>query len=157
MTHEVEILTAPVYLDASALVKLLVPEPESDALNVALVGARDVVISDLALTEAASALGRRRREGVLTPADARRLYREAEHLADTCRGTELTPPVHRRAERLLLGAHPGPLRTLDALHVALALEAGAATVVTYDPRLRDAAASQGLFVAAPAGSSGLHP
>ncbi len=157
MTHDDEILSAPVYLDASALVKLLVPEPESDPLNAALVGAGDVVISDLALTEAASALGRRRREGVLTPAEMRRLYREAERLADACRGAELTPPVHRRAERLLLGVHPGPLRALDALHVALALEAGAATVVTYDPRLRDAAASQGLFVAAPAASPGLRP
>ncbi len=157
MTHEVEILSAPAYLDASALVKLLVPEPESDALNAALVGARDVVISDLALTETASALGRRRREGVLTQAEMRRVYREAEHLAESCRGGELTPPVHRRAERLLLGAQAVPLRALDALHVALALEAGAATIVTYDPRLREAAASQGLFVAAPAAGPGLHP
>jgi predicted nucleic acid-binding protein len=40
-----------------------------------------------------------------------------------------------------------PLRALDALHVALALDADAATVVTYDPRLKAAASSQGLFVA----------
>ncbi len=57
------------------------------------------------------------------------------------------PAVHRRAERLLLTASRVPLRSLDALHLALALESGAATLVTYDPRLRDAAASQGLFVA----------
>ncbi len=36
---------------------------------------------------------------------------------------------------------------LDALHLATALDAKAATVVTFDPRLRDAASSQGLFVA----------
>ena len=35
----------PVYLDASALVKLFVPEPESGALNEALVGAEDEIIS----------------------------------------------------------------------------------------------------------------
>ena len=40
-----------------------------------------------------------------------------------------------------------PLRALDALHLATALDAEAATVVTFDPRLRDAAGSQGLFVA----------
>jgi predicted nucleic acid-binding protein len=40
-----------------------------------------------------------------------------------------------------------PLRALDALHLATALDAGAATVVTFDPRLREAAASQGLLVA----------
>jgi uncharacterized protein len=146
VTRARDVLSPPVYLDASALVKLLVPEPESDSLNDALVGAQDVIVSDLALTETASALGRRRREGLLTQAQSRRLYREAETLAASCRVGELTPPVHRRAERLLLTAS-SPLRSLDALHVALALEAGAATLVTYDPRLREAAASHGLFVA----------
>ncbi len=140
-------LSPPVYLDASALVKLLVPEPESDALNRALVGIEDVVFSDLALTETASALGRRTREGRLSPSQSRRLYREAEKLAALCRRAELVASVHRRAERLVLTASAIPLRSIDALHLALALEAGAATLVTYDPRLRDAAASQGLFVA----------
>jgi predicted nucleic acid-binding protein len=157
MTGGFDVLSPPVYLDASALVKLLVPEPESDALNEALVETRDVVVSDLALTETASALGRRGREGQLTAAEVRRLYREAEHLAASCRGAELTPPVHRRAERLLLIASTVPLRALDALHIALALEAGAATVVTFDARLRDAAASQGLFVAPSGATPGLRP
>jgi predicted nucleic acid-binding protein len=58
----------------------------------------------------------------------------------------LTPPVHRRAERLLLTLTV-PLRTPDALNLAAALDAEAATVVTFDPRLRDAAISQGLFTA----------
>jgi uncharacterized protein len=137
----------PAYLDASALVKLLVPEPESDALNDALLRVEGVIISDLALTEVASALGRRTREGVLRVPEARRLYREAEKLARSCRIAELTPPVHRRAERLLLASVEAPLRSLDALHVALALDAEAATLVAYDPRLRTAAAAQGLFVA----------
>jgi len=149
----VESPAPPVYLDASALVKLLVPEPESDALNQALLGVADVVISDLTLTEAVPALGRRRREERLTPGESRRLYREAQKHAAACRRAEITPPVHRRAERLLLTAPAVPFRTLDALHVALALEAGAATLVTYDPRLRDAASSQGLFVAAPPGEA----
>lgn len=136
----------PIYLDASALVKLFVPEPESEALNQALVGAEDVIVSDLALTEMASALGRRTREGLLTVSESRRLYREAEKLAASCQRAELTPPIHRRAERLLLSSREVPLGALDALHIATALDAEAATLVTYDPRLRDAAASQGLFV-----------
>ncbi len=136
----------PVYLDASALVKLVVPEPESDDLNQALAGLTSVIVSDLALTEMASALGRRRREQRLTRDEAQRLYREASKLQASSYRAELTPPVHRRAERLLLSVAI-PLRALDALHVATALEAKAATLVTFDPRLRDAAASQGLFVA----------
>ena len=138
----------PVYLDASALVKLFVPEEGSDALNQGLAGLTDVIVSDLALTEMASALGRRTREHRLSREDAQRLYREASKLHAASRRAELTPPIHRRAERLMLSLTI-PLRTLDALHLATALDAAAATVVTFDPRLRDAAASQGLFVAAP--------
>jgi uncharacterized protein len=136
----------PIYLDASALVKLFVSEPESEALNQALVGAEDVIFSDLALTEMASALGRRTREGRLAFVESRRLYREAEKLVASCRRAELTPPIHRRAERLLLSSDL-PLRAQDALHLATALDAEAITFVTYDPRLRDAAPPQGLFVA----------
>lgn len=136
----------PVYLDASALVKLFVPEDESDSLNEALAGLTDVIISDLALTEMASALGRRARESLLSRDVSRRLYREAVKLFTTSHRVELTPPIHRRAESLLLSLST-PLRSLDALHLATALDADAATLVSFDPRLRDAAASQGLFVA----------
>ena len=138
----------PVYLDASALVKLFVPEEESDALNQALAGLTEVIVSDLALTEVASALGRRTREQRVTRAEAQRLYREASKLHAASRRAELTPPVQRRAERLMLSLTI-PLRALDALHLATALDAEAATVVTFDPRLRAAAISQGLFVAPP--------
>jgi predicted nucleic acid-binding protein len=127
-------------------VKLFVPEPESQALNLALIGAEDVIVSDLALTEMAAALGRQVREGRLPLAEARRLHREAEKLAAVCHRVELTPPTHRRAERLLIATRDIPLRTLDALHVATVLAADAVTVVTYDPRLRAAAAAQGLLV-----------
>ena len=136
---------APLYLDSSALTKLLVPEPESNDLNAALADADDVIISDLALTEVASALGRRVREGTVTLAQARRLSAQALRLLDTCRHVELTPPIHRYAERLLLTAF-SPLRTLDALHLATAVDAKAATMVTFDARLAVAARSQGLFV-----------
>jgi uncharacterized protein len=138
----------PIYLDASALVKLFVPEAESDALNQALAGLIDVIVSDLALTEMASALGRRTREQRLTRKEAERLYREASKLHASSHHAELTPPIHRRAERLMLSVTMS-LRALDALHLAAALDAEAATLVTFDPRLRDAAASQGFFVAPP--------
>jgi predicted nucleic acid-binding protein len=137
----------PVYLDASALVKLFVPEEHSDALNVALAGLADVIVSDLALTEMASALGRGLREKRLTRSEAQRLYREASKLHASLHRAELTPPVHRRAERLMLSSSGTPLRALDALHLATALDSHAATIVTFDPRLRDAATMQGLFVA----------
>ena len=144
----VERWAEPVYLDASALVKLFVPESESDELNQALAGLTDVIVSDLALTEMASALGRRTREQLLTREEAQRLYREASKLHASSLHAELTPPIHRRAERLMLSLAI-PLRALDALHLATALDAEAATVVTFDPRLRVAAATQGLFAGQP--------
>jgi uncharacterized protein len=137
----------PIYLDSSALVKLFVQEDCSGALNLALRGADDVILADLALTEVASALGRLTREGRLTHAASRMLYREAEKLGVSCRRVEITPPIHRRAERLLLTSAKVPLRALDALHIAAALDADAATMVSFDPRLREAATLQGLFVA----------
>ena len=143
----------PIYLDASALIKLFVPEPESDDLNERLLDAEDVVVSDLALTEVASALGRRVREGVVAPAAARRVMRAATDLAGSLRRAELTPPVHRRAERILLTSSHQALRALDALHLALALQSDAATFVSYDARLAKAAAAHHLFVAPTAGGS----
>jgi uncharacterized protein len=146
VSPKLERWTEPVYLDASALVKLLVPEHESEELNRALAGLTDVIVSDLALTELASALGRRTREQRITRQEAQRLYREASKLHASSHQSETTPPVHRRAERLMLSLAI-PLCALDALHLASALDAEAATIVTFDPRLRDAASSQGLFVA----------
>lgn len=141
-----EPLAAPVYLETSALVKLFVAERDSDRLNRSLAGLDDVLISDLTLTELSSSLGRRVREGQLAPARARRVYRDAHELAASCRRVELNPDAHRLAERLLL-VSPLTLRTLDALHLALALASAAATVVSYDLRLREAARSHSLFVA----------
>jgi predicted nucleic acid-binding protein len=136
------------YLDASALVKLFVPEVESDALNASLLGATDIVVSDLAVTESASALGRRVREGQVTRRAARDLHRRIIAFADRAIGVETVPAVHHEARRLLL-ASDQPLRTLDALHLALALDAQATSIVTYDPRLRDASLTQGLEVQTP--------
>lgn len=145
MTARRETWDEPVYLDTSALVKLLVPEADSDALNDQLTGLTSVAISDLTITEAASALARRVRDGRLTSTTARRLHREAVRLQAASQCVELTPPIHRRAEHLLLTLAV-PLRPLDALHVASALESHAATLVTFDDRLATAATTVGLRV-----------
>jgi uncharacterized protein len=136
----------PAYVDASAWFKSSLSGSGTNSFTRALAGLTDVIVSDLALTEMASALGRRTREQRLTRPEAQRLYREASKLHAASHRAELTPPIHRRAEQLMLTLAM-PLRALDALHLATALDARAATVVTFDPRLRDAASSPGLFVA----------
>jgi hypothetical protein len=42
---------AGVYLDSSALAKLYVPDPESNTLEAFLKGRRDLMVSELAITE----------------------------------------------------------------------------------------------------------
>lgn len=140
--------SSPVYLDASALAKLYVDEPGSDDLEHALLGRRDLLVSDLAITEIVSAASRRVRQRDLTQRDAARLHRQilADVTAGEFRRLELTISAHREAERLLL--HLGTttaLRSADALHLALATLAPAAAFITYDRQLRDAAARTGGF------------
>jgi predicted nucleic acid-binding protein len=134
------------YLDASALVKLYLPEPGSDALDAAIRGRTDLLISDLAITEIVSAISRRRREGMLPASSCARLHRKI--LANIEGGlyfkNDLTPEAHREAERLLLAIDDIALCAADALHLALASLSGAAAIVTYDLRLAAAATRIGL-------------
>jgi predicted nucleic acid-binding protein len=123
------------------------PEAGSLDLDRAFYGRTDLILSDLAVTEVASAVARRCREGVMKPVAAKavvaRILREQESgvftLAQASRGT------HRAAERLLTSLAV-PLRAGDALHLALALQEGATLVVTYDERLAAAAVAAGLGV-----------
>jgi uncharacterized protein len=137
----------PIYLDSSALVKLFVKEASSGMLNLALSAAAEIILADLTFTELASSLGRLTREGHLTIAASHALYHQAQKLRVSYLRVELTPPIHRRAERILLTSTKISLRAADALHIAMALDADAATIVSFDERLREAATLQGLFVA----------
>jgi predicted nucleic acid-binding protein len=134
------------YLDASALAKLYLPEPGSDALDAAIRGRTDLIVSDLSITEIVSAISRRRREGRLPALSFLRLHRKI--LTDIEGGfylkSELMPEVHREAERLLLAIDNVALRAADALHLALASVSGASAIVTYDLRLAEAANRIGL-------------
>jgi predicted nucleic acid-binding protein len=137
---------AGIYVDSSALAKIYVPEPESDRLEAFLQGRRDLMISELAITEVLSAVARRRREGTITARQSLEI-RDAV-LADADSGSfhrlDMSPVVHREAERLLFHMESVGLRTLDALHIAAALLSLASYVVTYDARMRNAASHAGL-------------
>jgi predicted nucleic acid-binding protein len=146
-------LRGPLYLDASALVKLYLPEAESDALEAQLLGRNDLLVSDLAVTEVVSAASRRCRDGQLRQADLLRLHQAL--LDDLAAGSflsvHLDASTHRAAERLLVQLPQPRLRAADALHLAMALSAGTRTLITYDQRLTVAAGAAGLH-GAPAAS-----
>jgi len=103
--------------------KLYVPEAESERLDTFSARARlGLMISELAITEVLSAVARRKREGELRPELANQI--RGALLADADSGSfarlHLDPAVHREAQRPLLATDSLPLRTLDALHIALA-------------------------------------
>ncbi|MEM9656224.1 MAG: type II toxin-antitoxin system VapC family toxin [Actinomycetota bacterium] len=127
------------YLDTSALVKLVVAEPETDVLREWLVEAdRQPVAGDLVRTELMRAVRR---------AAPDRLVRVREVL-DGLILLELETSVFVEAGRL----EPAELRSLDALHVASALSLGddLQGIVTYDERLATAAEANGVPALAPA-------
>jgi predicted nucleic acid-binding protein len=122
------------------------PEAESERLDTFLRGRQDLMISELGITEVLGAVGRRKREKGLR-AELANEIRDAL-LADANSGSfnrlDSSPAVHREAEQLLLRAESVPLRTLDALHIALAFSGAATHILTFDRRMREAAVQTGL-------------
>jgi predicted nucleic acid-binding protein len=125
------------YLDSSAIVKLVVAEPESAALRRYLRRRRPLVTSALARTEVARAL-------LPFGPDAVR------------RGLDVLSRLElvRLSDRILADAGailPAELRSLDAIHLATMRQLGASLsrVVTYDARQSSAAAGLGFSVLAP--------
>jgi predicted nucleic acid-binding protein len=139
-------LPGPLYCDTSALLKLYLTEPGSDAFNDLVEGRGDLLVSDLAVTEIVSALARRVRQGHLVRDAARRVQHALVGRLDEggYQRVELTREVHRRAEHLLFSLAATPLRAADALHLALAISARAASLASFDARLVAAARAVGL-------------
>ena len=126
------------YIDTSALTKLVIAEDETDALRTWFAAADRVPVScDLARTELMRAVRRASPDRAV----AARLVLDAVTLL------QVTPAIFATAGRL----DPPMLRTLDALHLAAALDLGDDLhgLVTYDDRLADAAMANGVLVVAP--------
>lgn len=128
-----------VYLDSSALVKLVVLEPESAALREVLKGHAARLSSGLAEVEVPRAL---RRAGY----GAAEQRRAGELLARIA-----LVDVDRAILRAAAAIAPSNLRSLDAIHLATALSLGQdlAGIITYDQRLAEAAIGADLEVWAP--------
>lgn len=131
------------YFDSSALIKLLVEEGESPALEAWIAehgGMRTVITSDLAHTEVRRALHRAGDELTLTA---------AERMLDKLVQIMLDADLFIDAGEL---APQSNVRSLDAIHTVAALQLGSAVVtfVTYDKRQAECAAHAGLNVVSPA-------
>lgn len=129
------------YVDSSAIVKLVVREAESDELHAHLEGAQ-LVTSEIALTEVPRAAYLR--------AGVAEVFDQAETVLRRFDVVELDDDLHRAAAR----RQPRELRTLDAIHLVSALRVARHldAVVAYDRRLTQAARAAGLTVDAPGSS-----
>jgi predicted nucleic acid-binding protein len=130
------------YLDTSAMAKLVQQEPESDALRTYLRRHRtDLrVTSELTRVELVRALWRGGPDAVShARRQLARLYQVAVDRSILDRAAVLAPGT--------------PLRSLDAIHLATAEAVGpdVRAVLTYDLRMRAAAAAAGLSVEGPSG------
>jgi predicted nucleic acid-binding protein len=104
-----------VYLDTSSLVKLYVEEPDSDEMQ-GLVGQADVVATSvLAYPEARATFARRRRERLMTAAEAKTAIRQLDADWSRLLVILLTDEIARSAGDLA-GKHG--IRGADAVHLA---------------------------------------
>lgn len=126
------------YIDTSALVKLVVAEAETGALRSWIdIDDPTLVSCDLARAELLRAVRRAAPDRAV----------QARAVLDSITLVAVATATFEAAGRL----DPAVVRTLDALHVAAALELGddLAGIVTYDDRLADAARANGIAVVAP--------
>ena len=128
------------YLDTSAAMKLVLDEPQSEALTAELAGREDrrLASSWLLHTEMHCAAGRHPQEVDL---EAVGTVLDSVNLIDLSRGDLLAAGTH------------APLRSNDAIHLAVALRVGADEIVTYDGELTEQATAAGLPVLSPQAGS----
>jgi hypothetical protein len=126
------------YLDASALAKLVVVEPETAALENDSAHRAGMATSRLGAAELQRAAAR---------AGDRRVIQQVEDVLEAVVLMEISPAILERAGRLA----PAELRTLDAIHLATALTMPIVDLdfITYDQRLAEAARASGLRVHQP--------
>lgn len=126
------------YVDASALVKLVVAEPETTALKHNIASRAGLLCSALGATELIRACRR---------ALSRKQLSHVEDVLDAVVLIDVTPAILSAAANLA----PADLRTLNAIHLATALSIGEREldVITYDQRLARAATAHGLSVVTP--------
>lgn len=137
------------YLDTSALAKWYLNEKRSEDFVAYLRGLDVAVVSSLTHTEMRSLLSKRRRMGELTTELESLLF--AAFTEDLDRGWLQLYPVedrrHLEATHLINRYPDHPLRTLDALHLAVAVNIGIPMLATADAVMATAASAMDFEVA----------
>jgi predicted nucleic acid-binding protein len=130
-----------IFLDSSALFKRYVEEDGSDDVRDLCAVADAIGTSALCLPEILSAAHRLKREGRIDSGDVTRIKQELRADLRDAAVMGLNEAVIERAASLV---EASPLKTLDALHVATAVEARADLFVSGDEQQLKAARKAGL-------------
>lgn len=123
------------YVDTSVLVAYYCPEPLSEKVDTFLTAHTNPIISGLTEVELFSALSKKVRNKEMKQKDAGRVV--ARFLADMENGYYRSLSLessHYRLARDWIGMFSLPLKTLDALHLAISSSEGL-DIVTTDPGL----------------------
>lgn len=135
-----------IYLDTSVAVPLLVPEPKTADVTAWFSGLNETLVgSDWLLAEFASAVSIKECVGELSESHAAMVRRTFESFCAGLRIVQVSRAAFREAARYA-GQQNNGLRAGDALHLAVAMEIGAASLATLDGRLADNARRQALNV-----------
>ncbi len=129
--------------DSSAFAKRYIRESGSEQVEEICLQTTALAVSAICLPEIISALCRLRREKVLRKSHYERIKRALMEDLEGIIICNITPEVIGRAVRLL---EANPLRAMDALHVACALEWEAEIFVSADRQQIAAAEKTGLRV-----------
>ncbi len=133
-----------VYLDTSVLVPLFIDDVFSFRAQALLREGGAQIISDVAATEFASALGLRCRRKLLEIAEARAAFEDFDIWRSKVSQVESGPADLRAAESALRRLDLN-LRAPDAIHIAIAQRIGAG-LATFDARMAQCARALGAAV-----------
>lgn len=129
------------FFDSSAFAKRYVDEPGSQAVDALCAEATDLALSIICIPEIISALNRRLREGLLSGPQYEQTKRRLSEDVRDAAIVDLTPPVILACTGIL---EASPIRAMDALHVACAIQWESELFVSADKRQIAAAGTAGL-------------
>lgn len=139
----------PVYIDTSALAKWYLNEPRSEDFEAFIRQQAAAAINRLTVLEFRCLLARRRRSGDFSQRMEDRVFSAFED--DVRKGSLVVHPLEDShaltAIDILTRLRSHPLRSLDALHLAIAQHLGATLIATADRVLAGAATALGIQTA----------
>ena len=123
------------YLDTSILAAYYCPEPLSEKVEKFLISADRPCISSLTEVELASALSRKIREKNLSSEDGNKIFNQFQtHRIESLYRLIAVEDRHYQTAKNWILQFVVPLKTLDALHLAIAAECDL-TLLTADKQL----------------------